>query len=48
MEETEVVDVRFSFYNKDMLVLLEKRAKALSKAKFVKVQDYEMRMDKLK
>ena len=44
---TEVFDIRFSFYNKDMLELLEKRAKVLRSAQVEKVKAIEAQMSKL-
>ena len=47
-EDKSVFTVRFSFSNKPMLKLLEKRARALHSAKFDKVNKIEQKMDKLK
>ena len=46
--KTDIVDIRFAYYNKDMLKLLAKRGKALRATKFDKMRKYEERMDKLK
>ena len=47
-ECTEVVDLRFAFYNKNMLKLLTKRANALQKTKFTDMHKIEDKMDSLK
>lgn len=45
---TEIVDLRFSFYNKEMLCSLYKRAEALRKKKFEKAKRYEADLDLIK
>ena len=45
---TEIVDLRFSFYNKEMLTSLYKRAEALRKKKFEKAKRYEADLDLIK
>ena len=47
-EETRIVDIHFTFWNKSMLKLLMKRANALRKVKFEKVKKIEAEMDRLK
>ena len=44
-EKTKIVDMRFSFYNKEMLRLLENRAEKLMSGKFDKVSGVEADMD---
>ena len=36
--KTDIVDIRFAYYNKDMLKLLAKRGKALRATKFDKMR----------
>ena len=48
LEQCKIVDMRFVFGHKDMLILLEKRAKAISKKNIENVIKNEIRMDKLK
>ncbi len=45
---TEIVDLRFSFYNKEMLSTLYGRAEALQKKKFEKAKRYEADLDLIK
>ena len=47
-DQTKIVDMRFVFSNKDMLLLLKKRAKALRKSNLNKVHKYESKIDTLK
>ena len=44
-EETEIVDIRFSFDNKKLLKVLESRSRKLNKKRFEKVLKCEEKMD---
>ena len=47
-EETFIFNIEFSFYNKEMLKLLAKRARKLRHAKFDDARSIEAKMDLLK
>ena len=44
-EKTTIVDIRFAFYNKDVLRYLRKRGSALLDAKDEKCKKYERKLD---
>lgn len=46
--QTNVVDIQFSFNNKELLELLSGRAQALKKANAQELADYELLLDDLK
>ena len=48
LEDSFIFDIQFSFFNKDMLKLLSKRARKLRQAKYADARKIEQKMQDLK